>query len=135
VYGNDCINVFYKTKQKNEISIYKGGLHQSFFKFKQLESNMSAVTVDDLSARLRSAAYKRWLDKEYKLPKKTKMLNRNTPTSSVNYFNHVLSLGITRFAPEQRSEEAMSCLLFDVSNFPLDQVLNRLTLNGGACVR
>lgn len=86
------------------------------------------ISPEDLSFRLKSARFKRWLDKEHKLPKKTKKLNLNTPKNAVDYFNHYFQIGID--LPAGACDEDRANLLFDLANFPLKMVTDRLVREG-----
>ncbi len=85
------------------------------------------VTVDNLSWRLQRAAFYRRRMREdaqdlgQKKNRKAKTL-RN-PRLAVDYFNHYLQLGLPRLPMK---EEDAVIMMYDLANFPLDMVHNRM---------
>lgn len=90
------------------------------------------ITVDDLSSRLRSVRYKRWLDKEYNVPQRSldiKSFHRNTPMAALNYFNNYFCIGIDTYNRILTEEEEIG-ILHDLANLPLDMVIERIRNQG-----
>lgn len=98
-------------------------------------SNAKPTTVNDLSAKLKSVRYKRWLDREYnvssfgKYPKPSTH-HRNDVSASLAYMSHYFCLGIRDFGANYQSEDARACLLNDLAHLPLDMVMRRLESEG-----
>lgn len=114
----------------------------------------NASNVDDLVSRLREARRVRnesrlfktvryglqsWADDDDDIPppppsksssKSKKKLNLNNVRSAMSYCNHYFLLGINSLGFQHTTEDASSQILYDLVNFPLDMVMQRLEREG-----
>lgn len=149
----------YKQLPRSVHTLYKSPLYSlhrfSTLKNKNLKIKMApmktTINQDDLVYKLREARtemqerklFKRvctkdiWgsdsdsdSDDDFNQPQKRSMTNRNTIQENVWYFNKNLLLGIQSLTDKQMTENNMANILYDLANFPLDMVMDRLTKEG-----